>query len=653
MAKLRMAAFLLMPRWISPWNSPAWCAFPNSRAMTIQQMLQSAVDHHRAGRLPQAERLYRAILAEQPNHPDALHLLGVLANQTGHSKEACDLIRKAIAQRPTPEYYFNLATAHTFLGELPVAVAALQEAVALNPRLPEAHAKLGVTLHNSGQLDAAILSLRQAVSLKPNNAAFHFYLGNALMDGQQNQEAVDEFTIARRLDPKSSGIQNNLGNALRSVGRLEEAIDSFRRAAEIDPATPLFGSNILFALPFHSDDAELMLTEHRTWDQQYTARFNKEMRPFTNDRDPNRRLRIGYLSPELRKHCQALFTSALFPHHDHEQFEIYCYSAVLMDDAVTTRLQRNADVWRPVSRLSDEAIAQQIRDDGIDILVDLTMHMAYARPFVFARRPAPVQVCWLAYPGTTGLSTMDYRLTDPHLDPPGFEKYYTEQSIHLPETFWCYDPFGMIGGDPEQLPDPNELPALKNGFFTFGCLNDFSKLNAATLQRWGRLMQTVDRSRLRLLAPQGPCRQWVFDQLHPFGISSDRIQFINRQPRTPYLAEYHQIDLCLDTLPYNGHTTSLDAFWMGVPVLTQVGRTVVGRAGLSQLKNLQLLDFAAESEEQFIQLGQRWAADLSELAEIRHTLRDRMASSPLMDGKKFARNMEAAYRQMWNNWITR
>ena len=471
------------------------------------------------------------------------------------------------------------------------------------------------------------------------------------MDTQKNQEAIDEFLIARHLDPNSPGIHNNLGNALRSVARLEEAIACFRRAAEIDPANPLFGSNQLFALPFHSDDPEQILSEHRKWDLQHAARFKNGIRPFTNNRDPHRRLRIGYLSPELRQHCQALFTIALFPHHDHQQFEIYCYSAVLSPDAVTARLQSYADVWRSVSRLSSDAIAQQIRDDGIDILVDLTMHMAYARPFVLAQKPAPVQVCWLAYPGTTGLSTMDYRLTDPHLDPPGFEKYYTEQSIYLPETFWCYDPHGMLAGSTEQLPDPNELPAIKNRFFTFGCLNDFAKLNATTSRRWGRLMQAVEHSRLRLLSPRGDCRQWVLDQLQPFNIFPDRIQFIDRQPRTPYLAEYHQIDLCLDTLPYNGHTTSLDAFWMGVPVLTQIGPTVVGRAGLSQLKNLQLPDFAAETDEQFIQLGQRWVNDLPALAEIRRTVRERMTASPLMDGKKFARNMEVAYRQMWHNKI--
>jgi predicted O-linked N-acetylglucosamine transferase (SPINDLY family) len=203
----------------------------------------------------------------------------------------------------------------------------------------------------------------------------------------------------------------------------------------------------------------------------------------------------------------------------------------------------------------------------------------------------------------------------------------------------------------EVLPEPGELPAHKNGFFTFGCLNGFYKINRDTIERWGRLMQRVERSRLHLLAPRGRCRQEVLAQLQPLGITSDRVEFIDFQVRPGYLAEHRRIDLCLDPLPYNGHTTSLDGFWMGVPVLTQMGRTLVGRAGLSQLINLQLPDFAAEDEDHFIELGQRWAEDLTALAEIRRTLRERMASSPLMDAGKFARRMESAFRYMWNEWL--
>jgi predicted O-linked N-acetylglucosamine transferase (SPINDLY family) len=318
---------------------------------------------------------------------------------------------------------------------------------------------------------------------------------------------------------------------------------------------------------------------------------------------------------------------------------------------VTARHQAHADVWRPIASLSDQAVAEQIRADRIDVLVDLIMHMRGSRLLVFARKPAPVQVTWLAYPGTTGLSTMDYRLSDPNLDPPGFDNRYAERSIRLRETFWCYEPHGMSEDIHQVLPDPGELPAYKNRFLTFGCLNGFYKVNAATIQRWGRLMHRVEHSRLHLHAAVGQRRNDVLAQLEHLGVTADRVEFIPYQPQLDYLAEYRRIDLCLDPLPFNGGTTSLDAFWMGVPILTQVGRTVVGRMGLTQLTNLQLSDFAADDEEQFIALGQRWAEDLSGLGEIRRTLRERMASSPLMEASKFARRMETAFRYMWEEWI--
>jgi predicted O-linked N-acetylglucosamine transferase (SPINDLY family) len=403
-------------------------------------------------------------------------------------------------------------------------------------------------------------------------------------------------------------------------------------------------------MQFCVDDPALLLAEHRKWDAQYAAPLKNQIRQFANNRGRDRRLRIGYVSPDFRRNVLALMTSALLPHHNHEQFEIYCYSRVQQHDAGTARLRTHADVWRTIKSISDGDAADVIRADGIDILMDMTMHMSDCRPLLFARKPAPIQVAWLAYPGTTGLSTMDYRITDPYLDPPEFDTHYTEKSFRLQNSFWCYDPYGMACEDQEVLPEPGELPASKNGFITFGCLNDFSKVNIGTLKRWGRLMQGVERSHLRLLAPRGRCRGAILEHLEPFGVTADRIEFVERQPRSAYLAEYQRIDLCLETLPYNSHTTSLDAFWMGVPVLTQIGRTVVGRAGFSMLTNLQLPDFCAEDDDQFIELGRRWSSNLPALAEIRRTLRERMSSSPLMDAPLFAQNMEAAYREMWQRW---
>ena len=211
-----------------------------------------------------------------------------------------------------------------------------------------------------------------------------------------------------------------------------------------------------------------MLAAHQKWNQQYAEQFRSAVLPYANDRNPSRRLRIGYLSPDFRTHCFALFASTLLPNHDHERFEIFCYSTVLRPDAITAKLRAHADVWRQVAPLSDSALAEMIRADGIDILIDLSMHMGHARPLVFARKPAPVQAAWFAYPGTTGIWSMDYRLTDPYLDPPGFDNRYTEESIRLPDTFWCYDPYGMEEKNAGQLPEPGELPTNRNGFVTFG-----------------------------------------------------------------------------------------------------------------------------------------------------------------------------------------
>ena len=294
--------------------------------------------------------------------------------------------------------------------------------------------------------------------------------------------------------------------------------------------------------------------------------------------------------------------------------------------------------------LTDEAAARLVRDDQIDILIDLKLHTSGNRLLVFAQKPAPVQVTWLGYPGTTGLDTIDYRITDPYLDPKGVDEDKNwERPIRLPETFWCYDPLTTE-------PAVNAPPCLETGFVTFGCLNSFNKVNEQVLQLWARVLNSVDRSRLIILCPEGNHRQPLLDLLQRDGIDPLRIELITRRPRPQYLELYHRIDVGLDTFPYNGHTTSLDSFWMGVPVLTLVGKTSVGRAGVSQLTNLGLPELIAHAPEQYVRIAADLAKDLPRLAELRRTLRPRMQASPLMDAPRFARNVEAAYRQMWRNW---
>ncbi len=276
--------------------------------------------------------------------------------------------------------------------------------------------------------------------------------------------------------------------------------------------------------------------------------------------------------------------------------------------------------------------------------------MAHNRLLVFARKPAPVQVTFAGYPGTTGLRTIDYRITDPYLDPPGlYDGCYSEESIRLPDSFWCYDPL-------DNQPAVNALPAAEKGYICFGCLNNFCKVNPQVLKIWARVLKAADRgymvpgSRLTILAGEGTHRQDALDLLAEEGVAGDRVTFVGNQPRPQYLTYYHGLDIGLDTVPYNGHTTSLDSFWMGVPVVTLAGPTVVGRAGLSQLMNLGLPELIASSPEQYVQVAAELAHDLPRLSGLRASLRDRMRASPLMDAPRFARNLEAAYREMWRRW---
>ncbi|MGA2442601.1 MAG: hypothetical protein ABSH08_16730, partial [Tepidisphaeraceae bacterium] len=407
-------------------------------------------------------------------------------------------------------------------------------------------------------------------------------------------------------------------------------------------------SNLIYTLHFHPGyDARMIHEELRRWNQQHAEPLKKFIQPHTNNRDPDRRLRIGYLSPDFREHVVGQNLLPMLRQHDHGQVEIFCYANVLRPDARTDELRRHADVWRSIAGLSDSQAADLIRQDWIDILVDLALHTASNRLMLFAHKPAPVQATFAGYPGSTGLDTIDYRLTDPYLDPPGLnDQFYSETSIRLPDSFWCYDPLVT------EL-SVNSLPAQTDGHVTFGCLNKFCKVNEQVLRLWAQILKTVDRSRLMMLCPEGSHRQPLLDMLQREGINPDRVELIAHRPRLQYLELYHRIDVGLDTFPYNGHTTSLDSFWMGVPVITLVGQPVVGRAGLSQLTNLGLTELIAQTPEQYVRIAAELAGDLPRMAELRRTLRPRMQASPLMDAPRFARNIEAAYRQMWRNWCSR
>jgi protein O-GlcNAc transferase len=683
----------------------------------IPEALAMALQHHRAGRLQEAEPIYQEILRADPDHVDALHLLGVLAHQMGHAgravesigrairldgnqaafhnnlglalvsqgrvaeaiasfrralelrpdyagaynnlgialkdrgqvAEAIDCYRRALRLRPDDaEIHNNLGIALKDQGQVAEAVDCYRRALGLRPNYAEAHNNLGNALRGRGQVAEAIDCYRRALGLRPDYADAHNNLGIALKDQGRVEEAMASYRRALELRPDYAEADNNLGNVLRNQGRIAEAVDCYRRALQIKPDYVDAHSSLVYSLHFCPDiDAQALYEEHRRWDRRFAEPLARCVPPHANEVAPDRRLRIGYVSPDFRDHVVGHNLLPLFREHDRRQFEIVCYADVLRPDPLTECFRGYADAWRDIAGRADDRVARLVREDRVDVLVDLTLHMARNRLLVFARKPAPVQVTFAGYPGTTGLSAIDYRLTDPHLDPPGLDDpYYAEESIRLPDSFWCYDPLS-------EEPAVNALPALGNGFVTFGCLNHFAKVNADVLGLWARVLRAVDRSRLLLLAPEGPHRGHALDRLEGEGVSPDRVAFVAHQPRRPYLELYHRIDLVLDTFPYNGHTTSLDALWMGVPVVTIAGRTAVGRAGLSQLRNLGLPELIADTPEQFAEIAVGLAGDLARLAGLRGTLRGRMRGSPLMDAPRFARSIEAAYRAMWRCWCGR
>jgi predicted O-linked N-acetylglucosamine transferase (SPINDLY family) len=646
---------------------------------TLEQALQLAIGYHQAGRFPEAEEIYRQILVSFPDHAGTLHWLGATACVWGHFDVAIDLISRAIAINPAiADYHGNLGEAYRRsmqlekalvcfrrtlelapdhgaahnnlgialkdIGSLDEAITSYGRAIQLDPAFAEAHCNLGVALHEKGRTDEAIASYRRAIELKPDLAAAHNNLGNALADRGCLDEAVDAYRRVVALGPDLAAAHNNLGNVLRQQGCIDEALACYRKAVEIRPDYVEAASNLELALYYHpAYDAQAILAEHRDFARRFAAPLASQIRPHTNDRTPDRKLRIGFVSADLRSHAVGYLLAPWFPHHDRRDMDFVCYSDVKEADETTRYLQSVADGWYSTVGLGDAEVADRIRNDGIDILVDLAVHTARNRLLVFARKPAPVQMTMLGMPGTTGLDTIDYRLTDPYLDPIGTDGDYTERSIRLPHCFWIFRP-------PEGAPAVGALPAARNGFVTFGCLNQFAKVSRPALELWIKILQLLPRSRLVLQLAPGRALDAVRTLFEEGGICADRVVFADKTGRVEYLHRYQTLDIGLDPFPYNGHTSTLEALWMGVPVVTLAGRTAVGRGGLSILSNVDLPGLIARTPEEYVAIALDWAREPARLAALRDGLRQRMLASPLMDGKQYAADVEAAFGQMWRKW---
>jgi predicted O-linked N-acetylglucosamine transferase (SPINDLY family) len=634
---------------------------------SLPEAMKIAVSHHRSGRLDLAMEIYRRILVVDPDHADALHLYGMAAHQLGRHAEAVDYIRRAIGREADVAiFHNNLGEVYRATGELDAAVACYRRALELGPELAAVHNNLGnawkalgsfndaiacyeraleldpdyaEVINNLGSVwrtlgkaDQAAACFRRALELRPQLVEVYSNLANALHAQGQLDEAVACARRATQLRPDFAEAHSNLANALQGQGELDESIDAYHQALRLAPDNPGIHSNYLCGLRYvpRTTAAEL----HRVaaeFDRRFAAPLKYTWQPPPARPTADRPLRLGFVSPGFALRPTGYFLVPALEHLDRRACEIVCYSDRATADRMTARIRATAATWHEVFGWSDERLAQQIREDQIDVLFDLAGHAPGNRLMVFARKPAPIQVTWIDSVGSTGLAAIDYLLADPYQVPPELDQHYAERVLRMPETYVCYAP-------PDDAPPVGPLPALGTGRVTFGSFNNPAKVAPEVVALWARILNRVPGSRL-LLKYQGfddpGTRRHYHELFARHGANADRLMLEGGAPHAELLACYGRVDIALDPI-YNGGLTTCEALWMGVPVVTCPGETFPRRHALSHLSNVGLHETIARDANHYVELAVAQAGDLPRLADLRAGLRQRMAASPLCDGPRFA-----------------
>ena len=550
----------------------------STATLSLEAAMELAHSHHAAGRLENAERVYRNILQACPDHPFALHFLGIMALQLGLYDYAAQRFQAVLRKAPQ-----NVA-----------ALVGMSNA-----------------LSHLGDLTGAERLVRQALQVDASNAAAHSSLGRIQLDRAMHSRATA----------------------------------SHARAVELEPNDPLHLTGLLHCMALdEAADPQQLARMHRQFGKRFGAGLRAHATPHTNPRDPGKRLRIGFVSGDLREHAVAYFVEPVWRELDRRVVELFAYSNSQREDATSEGLKALVDHWRPVIGLDDVQLAQQVRDDGIDILIDLSGHTVGNRLLAFARKPAPVQASWIGYPETTGLMAMDYYLADPHSAPPGaIDTLYVEKIVRLPASV-AFQPDPMS-------PEVNPLPALQRGHVTFGSFNRLSKLGASVLTTWSAILRAVPGSRLMMLSVTDAAQaEELRQRFAAQGVSADRLSFEPRKALAAFLALHNEVDVLLDTFPYTGGTTTQHALWMGVPVVTLAGLRRSERIGTANLTRVGLQDWSVASTEAYVARAVAAANDLRGLAELRAGLRERIAASPLRQAGTVARSLEIAFGVMWQRW---
>jgi len=635
-----------------------------------------------AGLPERAISAYRRVLAHFPDVWEVHNNLANLLLERGRPAEALESARAAAALRPDdPLVAANVGRSYVRLHQPDEAVPFLRAALAQRPDLHPLREMLADALLNTGRPDEAAAIFRQVEASLANDFAgleitARFYIRARLgadaercllrmlqlnpayepvygdlallyIDYVQFSKAAEFARKGLQIAPRSATLWNSLANSQASMGQVAEALGSYRRALEISPAMTPSHSNLLLTMHYVNgiDPAEIF-AEHQRFGRLH-APPGLAMRDHANVPDPARRLRLGYVSPDIRTHSVAFFLEPLLEHRDRASFEVYCYALVKSPDKVTQRLKGKVDHFRSCYHLPNPQLAELIRQDGIDILIDLAGHAGTLHAALAGYRPAPVQATYLGYPDTTGIEAVDYRITDAVSDPPGAEAFHTEQLVRLPEGFLCFRP-------PERVPDCAPPPCLASGHVTFGSFNREFKVSDLVVDLWCRILAAVPGSRLLMKCVAGEdagCRQYQLGRFAARGIDPARVELVGFiGAAEDHLAMYRGVDVALDTFPYHGTTTTLDSLLMGVPVVTLAGQNHASRVGVSLLTQVGLPDLIARTGDEYVAKAVALAGDPARLGTLHETLRRQLLESTLCDGPGFTSKFEFALRGMWLAW---
>lgn len=584
---------------------------------------------------------YRKALALEPRQVEAHANLGNVLQALGRFDEAIEHYRKALALQPDLlELCLSLGHAFKNQGKLDAAVESYRKALVLRPEFAEAYSDLGCVLHMQDRFDAAIESCLKALELKPDFADAHRNLSLSLKMAHRYAEALQHAQRAAQLHPGVAGDHQSIAMMLGHLSDYAKVVEHSDAALALKKDDYRIWENRLYMYSYHPDlRADQIFAEFIRWGDRFPVPAPQAFAE--RDRGAGRRLRIGYVSPDFRRHTSRFFFEPLFAHHDHGQVELFAYANVKNEDIYTERFKGLFDQWRDIRDVSDLEVADLVRRDGIDILVDCCNHMVDDRLDVFIHKPAPIQVTWLGAAWTTGLSMVDYVLFDRYLAPQ--ETLAREKIVRLPGCFVAYRP-------PQETADVAPPPALENGYLTFGYSGRTERLNHKVFRAWGEILRRLPEARLILdFTPfaDTATQDYYRGVLTQYGIDVSRVTMRNS---ANIFAGLNDIDILLDCFPHSGGTMLFDALWMGVPAVTLASRPPVGRIGTSLMSNIGLQNWVAKSEEEYIEKAVGFAADIGTLRTLRAGMRDRMKNSPLMDEAEFARGVEAAYRTMWQRW---